>query len=254
MDPNKLTIFWLEPASSFVWTMSVFLRIACLIIQFIGRKYLVSSPNTNTIASVCILFGSFVLRSRYKVEVTILVTVEDQLKAFTTIAELRAAGFLLALQHSGYEDTVVNIRAWPVQTRWRYWYLHLYRYNYKKPVGPTIDCFHVLEEVHKEPWYMVIYTSNRYWVMKTVQAIQEDGLMKQWNEVAQFIEKIYRRSFYNLRKEAERDADFIVNRKLFVGLSVQPFFVFCLKYSMANVKQKILQSPAKYAKSKFSIG
>ncbi len=39
-----------------------------------------------------------------------------------------------------------------------------------------------------QPWYLVILTINRYWLVKNVQKIHDDGLMAQWNVVAFHLE------------------------------------------------------------------
>lgn len=54
---------------------------------------------------------------------------------------------------------------WKVADTWRDWYIGKFNTNYKTSFGNTVQCNFVVESVDKLPWYLVIYTANRHWIM-----------------------------------------------------------------------------------------
>ncbi len=42
----------------------------------------------------------------------------------------------------------------------------------------------VQEEVDVIPWFLLISTNNRYWMIQTVERIHEGGFMSKWNDLA----------------------------------------------------------------------
>lgn len=176
---------------------------------------------------VLLLFAGIFLSIRYENEITSLVTVEKAMQPFETVAQLFGAGFRIVScdtrfqwgQQKNYycsangteleSDSYFlknKLSDWK-QARWNHWYLS-YRKASRKKFGLHVKCFSVLWEVKKRPWFLVVYTVNRDWILQTVARIHEGGFMLAWNDLAEFANSNQDRQTF-IEPVRERSPNFI---------------------------------------------
>ncbi len=140
-----------------------------------------------------------------------LTIVEDKVEPFETVAEFLDAGFRdsknksLATQcqylrtptvypdcTDGQKRTlyyfVKEKLGFMQQARWNFWYKFEFQVKFTKLYGPSLKCLYVKEQKNIFPWFMIISTNNRYWMMKTIKRIHEGGFMPAWNKWAFHLE------------------------------------------------------------------
>lgn len=193
------------------------------IIYHLGTKTCQNIPKNGKLL-IFLVFGSWIFWTHYEMELTSLVTVKNKLKAFESITELVENGY--KMEHPGYcgnitddyyctngvepsdLERLVKRLAWIIESRWNFWYLSLCRIRAKKQFGSQIECFVVQEERNTFAKYMVAYTMNRYWILKTASHINEAGLLDKWNDWARYAEANLDRATFIEPKEV-KSADII---------------------------------------------
>lgn len=198
-----------------------------------------------------VMIAGIIISLRYENELTSTVTVETAIKPFETMQEFLDAGFRMTLgekydkcgdvedygtkyycvadRNLGYYDYVTRKLGWKRPARWNYWYFLKYNVDYRKEYGSSLYCFYVKEEVERVPWLLVMYTVNRYWMIKTVRRVHEGGLREKWNDWAQYAESNQNREQFLVKVE-NRKADVIGWGKL---LPVLGFCVLLLMICLA---------------------
>lgn len=150
------------------------------------------------------LLSAFFLYTRYENEITSVVTVEKTVKPFERMHDFFKAGYRIincnimhiirkpksyyCLQDEDNSEAFIlkhKLGNWQ-QARWNYWYLQQRRASYKRNLGQHVECFNVREEMERKPYFTIVYTLNRHWILQSVQRIHEGGFMNTWNDWAQY--------------------------------------------------------------------
>ncbi len=200
---------------------------------------------------IFLVFGSWIFWTHYEMGLTSLVTVKNKLKGFETIAELVGNGF--KMEHSGYcgnitddyyctkgvepgdLERLVKQLAWVVESRWNFWYMSLCKARVKRRRRSGVECFIVPEEKNIFAKYMVAYTTNRYWILRTARNIDEAGLLDKWNDLARYGEANLNRKTF-IEPQEVKSADIIDLARIIpviflcVVIILIAFMVFVIEY------------------------
>lgn len=244
---NSLCTATLDKWTSFITNLIFILRVLTKPNDVLSKR--------NCFNCILLLAGVF-LSSRYENQITSVVTAELKQKAYATIAEFLDNGYRMAEgskaegtlktcynqnnplsnqyycvrdQHLRFYDYVKLKLGWARSARWQHWWLYKYKADFKKMYGPTLDCFHVQEDVEAKPWFLVIYTTNRYWMIQSVERVHEGGFMSKWNDWAQYATNNFDRETYYKNDEGVMKPDIIDQVKLW------PVLVLCGGILIASV-------------------
>lgn len=153
------------------------------------------------------VFVGIVICLQYSNGITSYLTVCDSFDKIKTVQEMFDKGFRIITREKYLTDDkkrqhyflrwewnipdyqfIEKKLVWLQASTWKEWYRKKLAVLYTKFYGVHISCNLVKEEIDKMPWYFVIHTMNRYWMMKTMQRIYEGGLMPWWDTMAQYAE------------------------------------------------------------------
>lgn len=251
---------WIKPMSPLIWILlfvtwissTIFypfrqdqkypsLKFEDLIVSF---RILIKSPAHNLPSGkwiVIVAIAGMFICARYENEITSRMTVDKGHQAFEYMHDFIANGFRMVegekyppgCPHkldsnyfcakykslSNY-DYILQKLSWRRPSWWKHWYLYKNKGEYKRQYGSSLDCYYVHEEVDTEPWFLVINTQNRHWLLKTVENIHAGGFMRMWNDLAQFSTDNFDRETYLL----EDDGKGLV---VIVQMKIWPVVYFC---------------------------
>lgn len=272
---------WIKPIDTNVWIVVVSIWLSCsLVTSCFKRKQLFltglsdsiifhfllftrASVNSCKISKLYILvaFAGILFWSHYETEMTSHITVRDTLEPFQTVAELFSSGFRFGARDCAKlefgqtciknltlkdEDWVYRKLAWKEKERWVQWHLPLIRSQYDSLFGTEIKCFHALEPVEQQPFWFLVFTNNRYWVLKTMKRVTEAGLMEAWNDWGMFVVKNFKRHVF-LKIEEVVGADVIDMPRLLsvvtlcMGLLVFGFCIMIIECLRQMMDQYVYQ-------------
>lgn len=195
---------------------------------------------------ITLVIGGILFWTRYEMELGSLVTVKEKPHAFETKDELFENEFRIlyngncdnvskeyicfskksSLSESEYLMNFVTQKvAWVIQGRWLNWYLPLERAKFKK-IKSLIECFNVEEEQNLQPYFLVVNMVNRYWILETMQRIDQAGLVNKWDELAQFATSNQNRETF-IEPQAEKLPDLIDISRILAVMCLWSILVIC---------------------------
>lgn len=173
----------------------------------------------------------------YEVSITSLVTVQLQPKPFGSLDELIANGFYLAAPRATesiyeifrYRTAISESKpAFEFDAYKSKIYVKLMNIFFQRFYSPNMECFHTQEEVHVQPWFMVLYTVNRYWMVESLRRMYQGGLFNKWNDLAEFANANMERGLFKEPDHGGRHPDLITFNRV-----IAMFVVYGLLNSIA---------------------
>lgn len=232
---------WTRPVNAEVWIIGalIWLTFSILLARAKSKNVFAELPDVllksfltatkapasiskrNSKIFILLPIGGFLFWSYYETKMASHITVRDTMKPFENMDELFKNGFKISRSYcsnkfnnycvdeqeaNNYDERNlerINKKiSWRYKDRWGPWQLPRTRKEYKDTFDNAVKCFHVLEPVEQEPFWFVVLTTNRHWVLKTIKKLSEAGFMEIWNKRAMFATKNSEREIYFMDGES----------------------------------------------------
>ncbi len=236
------------------WT-GIMALIYNIISKLLETFYVLSCSGINGKRKGCMFtlltLSSFLFWELYQNEITGLTIVEDTVKQFETVCEFLASGFQInhrpknTILCESYNTSLNKFYnpvgtfkekvGWQKQARWNLWYRFEHSAKYIPILGAEYKCLYVQEEFDVLPWFLVILTNNRHWIMQTVERIHEGGFMSKWNDLA-FHAEINQNKAKFLEPATERIADSIKRNELW-SIVLLCLLIHCISIIVLGLEQ-----------------